>query len=559
MGYLKFDIESCKDCYACLKNCPVKSIRFVDNKAEIIDEQCILCGHCVNVCPQNAKKVVSNTEEVETLLRDHPGKVALTVAPSFISNFDVPNFETFAFACRKLGFAVVEETSRGAYHVTKTYAKLLSEKKYPALISSACPAAVTYIRTMYPSALTYLAPVVSPMIAHARILKREYGEEFHIVFVGPCIAKKKEAKESVELDCALTFEELKYLFEKNRIAFECSEETECGYNPARYYPINRGIIKSFDNEMDASYDTISVDGLEEINDILENISELDHIFIEMNMCKGGCINGPAKISSHAQMKDNSIVRKFVKQSRGKGVETLPDSVDLQTVYSPLKNHKKIPTEGQIQEILHRIFKYRKEDEINCGACGYNTCREKAIAVFNGLADPEFCMPYLKNKAESISNEIITHTPNGIITVNKEGILVDANERSFEYLQIDKRAVGHFYQEYIDLPELMIALEEERNIDSVIVYNEKNRMYFDVSVTVVKAHGLAFAIYKDVTQETMNDEKMKQLRADMIEVTDRVINKQMAAVQEIASLLGESTAEAKIALVNFKNSLKEEEK
>lgn len=559
MGYLKFDIASCKDCYSCLRNCPVKSIRFVDNKAEIIDEQCILCGHCVNVCPQNAKKVVSNIEEVEMLLRDYPGKVALTVAPSFISNFDVPNFQTFAAACHQLGFSVVEETSRGAYYVTKEYAKLLAEKKFPALISSACPSAVTYIRTMYPSALAYLAPVVSPMIAHARILKKEYGEDLRIVFVGPCIAKKKEAKESGELDCALTFEEMRDLFEKKGVSFEICEENECGYNPARYYPINRGIIKSFDNEMDASYDTISVDGLEEINDTLENISELDHIFIEMNMCKGGCINGPAKISPHAQMKDNSIVRKFVKQSRGKKPDALPDSVSLQTEYPPLKNHKKMPTETQIQEILHRIFKYRKEDEINCGACGYNTCREKAIAVFNGLADPEFCMPYLKNKAESISNEIITHTPNGIITVNKEGILVDANERSFEYLKIDKRAVGHFYQDYIDLPELMIALNEERNIPSVIVYNEKNRMYFDVSITVVRDHGLAFAIYKDVTQETMNDEKIRQLRNEMIEVTDRVINKQMAAVQEIASLLGESTAEAKIALINFKNSLKEEEK
>ena len=218
---------------------------------------------------------------------------------------------------------------------------------------------------------------------------------------------------------------------------------------------------------------------------------------------------------------------------------------------------KIPSEEEIQKILNRIFKYRKEDEINCGACGYDTCREKAIAVYNGLADPEYCLPYLKNKAESISNEIITHTPNGIITINREGILVDANARAFDYLQIDKRAIGRFYQELIDLPELMIAVEKGENVDSVIVYNDRNQKYFDVSITVVKEHGVAFAIYKDVTRETLDDEKMKALRKEMIEVTDQVINKQMAAVQEIASLLGESTAEAKIALVNFKNSLKDE--
>ena len=285
---------------------------------------------------------------------------------------------------------------------------------------------------------------------------------------------------------------------------------------------------------------------------------MDHVFFEMNMCSGGCINGPVKITQDSTMKSNTVVRKYARKNKGDFVEEeLPIEIELSCEYLPIKNPSKIPTEEDIQKILKRIFKYRKEDELNCGACGYNSCREKAFAVFNEMADPEFCMPYLKNKAESISNEIIKHTPNGIITVNKEGILVDANERSFEYLQIDKRAVGCFYQDYIDLPELMIALEEENNIDSIIVYNEKNNMYFDVSITMVKEHELAFAIYKDVTQETLNDEKMKNLRKEMVEVTDRVINKQMAAVQEIASLLGESTAEAKVALVNFKNSLKDE--
>lgn len=558
MNYLKFEIDQCKDCYSCLRNCPVKAIKFVDNKAEILPEKCILCGHCVNVCPQNAKKVISDIENVRTLLKRHPRSVALSVAPSFISNFDVPSFASFADACRKLGFAVVEETAVGAYFVTAEYARLLESGSYPALIASACPASVTYIRMNYPKALKFLAPVVSPMIAHGRILKKEYGEDMHIVFVGPCIAKKKEAHESKEIDYALTFEEFSLMLSEAGIAFDSAiEDCEKGTNPARYYPINRGIIKSFDSRMHEGYDSISIDGLEEINDLLENIGELDHIFVEMNMCKGGCINGPAKISPRAQMKDNTIVRSYVKSAKGTPLDVSRGAVDLLTEYAPIENSFKMPTEQQIQKILNHIFKYRKEDEINCGACGYKTCRDKAIAVFNGLADPEFCMPYLKNKAESISNEIIQHTPNGIITVNRDGILIDANERSFEYLQIDKRVLGHFYQEYIDLPELMEAVEKGENIASLIVYNDRNNMYFDVSVTVVKEHGVAFAIYKDVTQETLNDEKMKALRKEMVDVTDRVINKQMAAVQEIASLLGESTAEAKIALVNFRNSLKDE--
>lgn len=414
---------------------------------------------------------------------------------------------------------------------------------------------MAFIQRNYPDALKYVAPVVSPMIAHAKIIRKERGEDVKVVFVGPCIAKKKEADESSDVEVALTFEEIAQMFARHGIAFE-EDDDEPSSNPARFYPIQRGIIKSF-RSMNEGYDYVTIDGVEAIKDILENIDELDHLFIEMNMCEGGCVNGPARISGNNKIKDNYLVRRYAKKNRGSPIDESRGKVDLSHRYPPLSNPMKIPSEEEIQKILNRIFKYRKEDEINCGACGYDTCREKAIAVYNGLADPEYCLPYLKNKAESISNEIITHTPNGIITINREGILVDANARSFDYLQIDKRAIGRFYQELIDLPELMIAVEKGENVDSVIVYNDRNQKYFDVSITVVKEHGVAFAIYKDVTRETLDDEKMKALRKEMIEVTDQVINKQMAAVQEIASLLGESTAEAKIALVNFKNSLKDE--
>ncbi len=555
MKYLSFESSSCKDCYSCLRKCPVKAIRFVDNKAEIVEENCILCGHCVNVCPQNAKRVVSDVENVERLIREFPGRVALSVAPSFIANFGVSSFSSFASACKKLGFAYVEETAVGAYFVTKAYGSLLDGGAFRSLISTACPSAVAFIQRNYPDALKYVAPVVSPMIAHAEIIKKELGEEVKVVFVGPCIAKKKEAKESPFVEYALTFEEIAKMFALHNIGFEESED-EPSRNPARFYPIQRGIIKSFVSTHE-NYDFVTIDGVAAIKDILENIDELDHLFIEMNMCEGGCVNGPARISENNKIKDNYLVRRYAKKDRGCPIEESRGEVDLSHTYPPLVNHMKIPSEAEIRKILNRIFKYRKEDEINCGACGYNTCREKAIAVFNGLADPEYCLPYLKNKAESISNEIITHTPNGIITINREGILVDANARSFEYLQIDKNAIGRFYQEFIDLPELMIAMEKGENVDSVVVFNDRNQKYFDVSITIVKEHGVAFAIYKDVTRETLDDEKMKALRKEMIEVTDQVINKQMAAVQEIASLLGESTAEAKIALVNFKNSLKEE--
>jgi len=557
MSYLKFDIESCKDCYSCLRNCPVKAITFKDDKAVILENECILCGHCVNVCPQNAKKIVSDLEKVKSLIKNYPNKVALSVAPSFISNFDVSSFDEFRNYMRKLGFSIVEETAVGAYFVTKEYEKLLNTNKYSNFITTACPAAVDFIRTRFPNAIKYLAPVVSPMVAHGKMIKKEHGEDIHVVFVGPCIAKKKEANESGVIDAALTFEELQIWLEEEKIIFNNNIDilqTKTN-NLARYYPIQRGIIKSFEKEIDGYY-TISVDDTNEIIDLLENIEELDHIFIEINMCSGGCINGPAKISKRSKVQDNQIIRKYVKDSLSSDSLKSID-VDLHSSFSPIESLYKIPSEEEIRKILSKISKYKKEDELNCGACGYRTCREKAIAVYNGLAKVEYCLPYLKAKAESISNEIIQNSPNGIISIDEEGTLIFANQRAYDYLQINKDRIGHNYQESIELPELLVAILEGNNISSIIVYNDRNNMYFDVSITVVKEHKVAFAIYKDVTQEVLNDEKMKNLRNQMIEVTNQVINKQMAAVQEIASLLGESTAEAKIALVNFKNSLKDE--
>ena len=557
MEYLKFDTNSCKDCFTCLRNCPVRAIRFVDQKPQIVSDLCILCGKCVTKCPKNAKKVVSHINEVKKLIKDSPNKVALSVAPSFVSNFKVDGFTSFAKACEKLGFSIVEETARGAYYVTKEYGKLLDSGKYPVLITSACPSAVTYLCTEYPEAIKYLAPVVSPMVAHARILKKEHGDDLKVVFVGPCIAKKKEADQHDEVNYVLTFEELLQMFKENNITFEEIKDEEGAYNPARYYPINRGVLKSFGLKVHDDYDSIAIDGEETIKETLTYINNLDHLFFEMNMCAGGCINGPIQLIDEPMVKSNEVVRQYARKSLGKDfAEELPFELDLSCEYKQIESKRKIPTEEEIQKILKRIFVYKKEDELDCGACGYSSCREKAVAVFNGMADPSFCMPYLKNKAESISNEIIQHTPNGIITINNEGILVDVNERALEYLQIQKDVVGSFYQDHIDLPELLMALDDGNSVDSVIVYNDKTDKYYDVSITVVKEHQLAFAIYKDITQETLQEEKMRLLRQEMVEVTDKVINKQMAAVQEIASLLGESTAEAKVALVNFRNTLKE---
>ena len=270
MEYLKFDTNTCKDCFTCLRNCPVRAIKFVDQKPQIVSDLCILCGKCVTKCPKNAKKVVSHIDEVKQLIKDNPNKVALSVAPSFVANFKVGSFASFKKACEDLGFSIVEETARGAYYVTKEYGKLLDSGKYPVLITSACPSSVTYLCTEYPEAIKYLAPVVSPMVAHARILKKEHGDDLKVVFVGPCIAKKKEADQHDEVNYVLTFEELLQMFNENNIQFEEIADEDGAHNPARYYPINRGVLKSFGLKVHDDYDSIAIDGEETIKERQKN-------------------------------------------------------------------------------------------------------------------------------------------------------------------------------------------------------------------------------------------------------------------------------------------------
>ncbi len=247
MAYLNFNSSNCRNCYKCLRECPVKAISVLDDKAQINEELCILCGHCVGSCRFNAKVVASDIAKVRDLISRK--KVYVSLAPSFISSFDVKGFAAMEKALKALGFESVEETAVGAAAVTDEYKKLLEGGKYRNLIASACPATVRLISQYYPDALPFLAPVDSPMVAHARQLKKAY-KNCAVVFVGPCLAKKREAAESGIIDAVLTFEELEAMLAEAKITPDPSLEDDKDALRARYYPINRGIIKSFDGFVD---------------------------------------------------------------------------------------------------------------------------------------------------------------------------------------------------------------------------------------------------------------------------------------------------------------------
>ena len=556
MAYLNFNSSNCRNCYKCLRECPVKAISVLDDKAQINEELCILCGHCVGSCRFNAKVVASDIAKVRDLISRK--KVYVSLAPSFISSFDVKGFAAMEKALKALGFESVEETAIGAAAVTDEYKKLLEGGKYRNLIASACPATVRLISQYYPDALPFLAPVDSPMVAHARQLKKAY-KNCAVVFVGPCLAKKREAAESGIIDAVLTFEELEAMLAEAKITPDPSLEDDKDALRARYYPINRGIIKSFDGFVDG-YEYLSVDGVNRSRNALENITTLEGMFIEMHACEFSCINGPCALTPKrgGLFKATEQVREYTRGGLSEKARPIR-SGDYSHKYERIPMRLITPPDYEIRAILEATGKYKPEDELNCGACGYPTCRDKAIAVYNGMAEIDMCVPYMREKAESLSFDIIQNSPNGILAVDESFRITDINEEAARLLSIPRNGCkGELLERYFNPTDFYIVASDGKAVDDKKIKLEKSGAWVEMSIRKVSGQNLLFCIMKDITEETEDKSRLDKLKEDTYRTTDEVIGKQMRVVQEIASLLGETAAETKIALLKLKNTLKTEE-
>ena len=557
--YLDFKDARCKDCYKCLRECPVKAIKVIDHHAKIIENRCILCGRCTKVCPQNAKSVHTEREEVERLLKT--GKVVASVAPSFVSSFGLQDFSSMKLALLRLGFADAEETSIGAREVTAQYKKLLEGKTFKNFITSCCPAVNTMIELYYPKALAYLAPVDTPMIAHAKMIRKR-DPKAKVVFIGPCIAKKREARESGIVDGVLTFEDLSRMFEdKGIVLSEIAHLPAHGkreVNRAKFYPISRGIIKSFANYVDG-YEFVAVDGAEKCKEVLENIESLSGMFIEMNSCDSACVNGPCSLALKAgALKANADIRKYVSkdiEAGGTSEYTPVEDIDFTCVHERRRTEDFIPTDRQLSEILAKTGKTRPEDMLNCGACGYDTCLEKAWAVANGYANIEMCVPYMRERAESRSYEIIQTSPNGIVLLDNDLNILEINGKAKELLGIKERDIkGQGIFQYFNPTDFVLAQNDKKNLYNKKEYIEKTGSYIELTVIVFKDGRGVYGVMKDITQETKNEAQLDKVKLETLATTDEVIQKQMRVAQEIASLLGETTAETKVALLKLKKTL-----
>lgn len=563
----------CKHCYKCIRGCEVKSIMIRDGHAYIMPNRCILCGECLVNCPQSAKRLSSDLDKVKEMIE---GKlpVILSLSSSYIGLFQYENRGQVKAAFRKLGFADVRDSAEGAALVTENYVSLLQQKRMKNIITSSCPSVVDLIEIHYPELVPFLAPVLPPSGVHARMLKKEYGDQARIVFAGPCIAEKKETRPIRKegcLDAVLTFEEMRRWMEEEGIqitACEPEEFDELHLGANLRYPISGGLLtavaategpsKAGEAETDpdpAAYRRLYVSGVKDCLDVCEAMKtgEVGGCFIEMNACHGGCINGPATASAGSSFKVKLDLEAILPTGRadlallGGGMK----DVAAERHFSDHSQKEKLPSEEEIRDILSKTGKTKPEQELNCGACGYPTCRDKAIAVFQGKAELNMCISYLYDRARSLSHLVMETSPNILMIINEDLKILECSAAVEKYFGKKRKEMrGCFLGEFIDTEDVKQVFETHKSVHSIKITYPQYKLTTLQNLAYISKGNLVIATLIDITREEEQERQEYEKKKATMELAQKVIYKQMMVAQEIAGLLGETTAETKTTLTKL---------
>lgn len=569
MKVIDFQNANCKHCYKCVRNCSVKAISVINEQAHIVREACILCGHCLEVCPQNAKRFASDMERVKTFFRQGK-KVVVSVAPSYLGVMDYTRPGQIVDALMRLGFFEVRETAEGAALVTKEYEKIIREGTMANMITTCCPSINDLIEKYYPSLTEYMLPVISPMIAHGRLIKQLHGEDVKVVFLGPCIAKKEEAigdaRVSGAVDAILTFEEVERWFAREGIdVHQCEERwmANPSTNVNRRYPISGGVIQSVlaDHPIE-NYHKIYVDGVEACKELFESMEkgELHGCFVEANMCDGGCIKGPASNNwNKTFVKAKVVIEEQVQEYVPASEEILSQKIPMEKKFYDRSRAMKLPSEEELKEILRMMGKNKKSDELNCSACGYATCRAKAIAVYQGKAEIGMCLPHAVARAESMSNVVLDSTPNLILIVDRDMRIRECNNIAQKFFGMSRaEALDSYIFEFIETGDIEEVLDSKEPILHRKVDLPQIKLKAEEKIVYIDELDSVLIIYQDIRKEELAKEKRMQLKMETIEMAQKVIDRQMMVAQEIAGLLGETTAETKVTLTKLRDSILSDE-
>ncbi|MGL1903596.1 MAG: 4Fe-4S dicluster domain-containing protein [Fibrobacterales bacterium] len=547
------ELVECRDCYKCVRACPVKAIKIDDGKAEILDDQCLYCGECYLVCPPSAKRVRSEIAVVNEYL--DTTQVILSIAPSYVSEFTQYTKKQLFDVCKSIGFVAVSETATGADVLNTIYEEELKNKK-SLIISAACPSVVVLVQKYFPHLMPYLSQYVSPMEIHARLLKEKYGDDIAVVFVGPCIAKKYEAAaEDSAVDAVLGFEELQCLIEQRPLqeALSCigRENTEMAATAQEgvYYPQEGGMLKGMPFLEGYGFQGVSYSGPKTVISVLESLQSFSEnpLFVELLACDGGCLRGPlAKDRDSMVLK--SLLHQNLERSNTGGKSFQPSNstfVNCDRIPLPVVHHKY--SQSTIMKTLSSIGKTTPEDELDCSGCGYDSCRSFVEAVVTEKAEREMCVSYMRKRAQRKAHALIQSIPSGIMIVDNELKIVESNKRCVDMLGGDMAEIYntlgtvegvslvkkvpfyHYFQSMFN--------GDGGLVEKDISYNNK---VYSLTLFTIESGELVGAIIEDVTEPVVQQKRI-------VKSAEEIIHKTSKAVQQIAFLLGENAAESEIML------------
>ncbi len=556
MGILQFESINCKDCCKCIGVCPVKAIEVKNHRAMVVERDCILCGNCTVVCPQNTKHDVNDVAGIRTLI--HQGrKVVASVAPSYAAYFGSCGLAAFRAALQSLGFADVRETAEGAYLVKTEYERLLREKRMTTMISSCCATVNDYVRKHCPEAIPYLAPVLTPMQSHARLIRQEDPEAVP-VFIGPCISKKAECQEEAsQLAYAITFGDLEQWMREANVSLAATPQQE--HRLSRFFPVAGGILKTMEKSQEYTY--LSVDGPENCMRALQDVvaGKLQNCFIEMNFCTGSCVGGPAFRKRELSLAVSTL--RVAQDAAGcHAAPNAPDYAfdkpgDLGTAFRDQQVCYAMPTEKQIAAVFKKMGKESPADELNCGMCGYPSCRDKAIAVLMGRAEITMCMPYMKKRAESFSDKILSITPDAILAVDLDLKVQQINHAACQIFGVEPgdilgQPVSRLIDEFDFVEMIANGDAQKEKFTFLAEYN----LYLKQAFFYDAPSGIVICIMKNITKEKQKQNQLMRHKTQVASMADDIVEKQLRIVHEIASLLGESAAETKVAVSELKEAV-----
>jgi len=539
---------NCQDCYRCVRECPVKAIKVTGGQARVEDSLCIKCGTCVRECPQNAKTIRSDLEDAKALLAsDRP--VAVSIAPSFAAMYPAVLCRRLPSALRKLGFRFVAETAEGAKYVTdKSF-----NTPQNASICTACPAVVGLVEKYYPRYIDALIQIVSPMVAHSRIIKERHPE-CAVIFIGPCAAKKQEIarpENSDSIDIALTFTELTEWFASENIELEqCSESAfdrfyEIG--DARLFPIQGGMLKTGDIQCDGTQaDVIHISGADDVIALFDDNLDLTGKIIEPLFCKGGCISGPAFGSKDTSEQNLYTRRQSVIHYATAKIDDFPTAsvstkISHKANFSPDKLNLEDISENQINKILERTGKIDPEKQLNCGACGYKTCIENAIAVARGMAEPEMCNPYMRRLALQRTDRIIETTPDGVVVLDSELRMIKMNPAFAKMFMCGEGILGRRIS-YLVNAEGFESLQSG-TIEKYESIQTKYGIKYHEILYALREEGQYVGIYSDISKIKYDSRQLDTIKAQTLMHAREFLEHQVRFAQEMAHYLGKSTAQS----------------